>query len=186
EFWIAVEAFYDKEEHLIYRDLRYINEKSGNGAKLFWGRGNGWVTGALCRVLSYLPEDYPDRRKYEDLLRKMLERLVTLQNEKGFWNTSLLDWEYYPDPETSATGFFTYSLWWAINNGILPEGTYLPYAEKGWSALVSSVHENGMLGYVQPIGGSPDDHITGDKNEVYGTAAFMLSGLEILKYLSRK
>jgi hypothetical protein len=43
-----------------------------------------------------------------------------------------------------------------------------------------------MLGYVQPIGGSPDDHITKDKNEVYGTAAFILSGLEILKYLSQR
>jgi hypothetical protein len=185
EFWMAIDAFYDKEECLIYRDLRYVNEKSGNGAKLFWGRGNGWVIGALCRVLSFLPEDYPDRVRYEELLRRMLERLVKLQDDKGFWNTSLLDREYYPNPETSATGFFTYGLWWAVNNGILPEETYLPYARKGWSALVSSVHDNGMLGYVQPIGDSPDN-ITRDKNEVYGTAAFILSGFEILRYLSEK
>ena len=185
EFWRTVRALYDPEERLFFRDTRYKTIKSKNGEKMFWGRGNGWTVGAIARVLSQLPADYPDRPKYEKLLQEMMSRLVTLQDADGYWNTSLLDREYYPNRETSATGFFTYALWWGINNGVLDKDVYLPYAEKGWRAMVDAVHPNGMLGSVQAIGDAPEN-ITSDKNEVYGTAALVLSGLEVFKYLKNK
>ena len=182
EFWRTVGALYDPEERLIYRDTRYKTIKSDNGAKMFWGRGNGWTVGAIVRVLQNLPEDYPDRRKYENLLEEMMPRLVTLQDPDGYWNTSLLDREYYPNPETSATGFIAYALWWGINNGILKEKEYLPYAWKAWTALAKSVDPEGKLGRVQEIGDAPKN-IGEDSNEVYGTAALILTGLEICKHL---
>ena len=181
EFFRTVQALYDPEECLFYRDTRYKSRRSENGAKVFWGRGNGWVVGALARVLDNLPADDPDRGRFEQLLRGMLARLVTLQDADGYWNTSLLDREHYPNPETSASGFITYGLWWGINHGLLDEETYLPYARKGWDALVRAVHPDGMLGSVQAIGDAPAN-ITPDKNEVYGTAALVLAGLEAARH----
>jgi hypothetical protein len=58
----------------------------------------------------------------------------------------------------------------------------LPVAEKAWMALVMSVQPDGMLGYVQPIGGSPDK-VTEQSNEVYGTGAFLLAGAQLYQYL---
>ncbi len=181
EFWMTVHVLYDKEERLFFRDTRYMSQREANGEKVFWGRGNGWVIGSLARILNYLPETHPTRDRYEQLFREMMSRIVTLQGKDGYWRTSLLDPVTYPSPEASATGFFTFGLWWGINNGLLSEKEYLPAAKKAWSAMVAAVHPDGKLGYVQPIGDAPQN-ITADKNEVYGTAAFALSGLEVAAY----
>jgi len=55
-------------------------------------------------------------------------------------------------------------------------------AKKAWVALVTSVQPDGMLGYVQPIGGSPDK-VTEQSNEVYGTGSFLLAGAQLYQYL---
>lgn len=115
----------------------------------------------------------------------MMSRIAVLQGRDGYWHTSLLDPETYPSPETSATGFFTYGLWWGINEGLLDENLYLPIAKRAWNAMVRAVQPSGMLGYVQPIGDRPEN-ISAEKNEVYGTAALALAGLEVCRYLERK
>lgn len=52
----------------------------------------------------------------------------------------------------------------------------------GWKAMASYVTENGMLGYVQPIGAAPGK-AWADKTEVYGTGAFLSAGYEVYKML---
>jgi rhamnogalacturonyl hydrolase YesR len=183
EFWATTKALFDPLEKLFFRDTRFISQREANGAKIFWGRGNGWVIGALARMLDYLPEGYPDRPRYVKIFQDMISRIATLQDENGYWHTSLLDYETFSSPETSASGFFTFGLWWGINRNLLDKKTYLPIAKKAWEAMVAAVHENGKLGYVQPIGDTPQN-ITSDKNEVYGTAAFALAGLEVARFAS--
>ncbi len=183
EFWETHKALYDKEERLFYRDTRFIAQREANGEKVFWGRGNGWVIGALARLLDFLPENYHSRNRYVELFQGMMMRIAMLQDENGYWHTSLLDYETYTSPETSASGFFTFGLWWGINRNLLDEKKFLPIAIRAWQAMVSAVHDNGMLGFVQPIGDAPQN-ITADKNEVYGTAAFALAGLEVARYAS--
>src|SRR5690554_4366923 len=106
EFWATWEALYDKEERLFYRDTRYINQREANGEKVFWGRGNGWVVGAIARLLDFLPENYHSRDHYEVLFTEMITRIAALQDENGYWHTSLLDYQTFTSPETSASGFF--------------------------------------------------------------------------------
>jgi rhamnogalacturonyl hydrolase YesR len=113
-----------------------------------------------------------------------MSRIVTLQDDKGYWHASLLDPVTYPSPEMSATGFFTFGLWWGINNGLLCEDKYLISAKKAWNAMVLAVQPNGMVGYVQPIGDTPQN-ISSLKNEVYGTASLLLAGLEVAKYIEK-
>ena len=182
EFWITMETLYDQQEKLVYRDTRFFTKKEPNGAKVFWGRGNGWVVAALARVMNFLPKDYPSRPRYEKRFQEMMSRIVTLQDKNGYWHTSLLDTETYKSPETSATGFYTFALWWGINNGLLKKRVYLQPAIRAWEAMVKAVQPDGMLGYVQPIGDAPQN-VSAQKNEVYGTAAFMLAGLEIASYI---
>lgn len=184
EFWFTLNILYDKEEKLVYRDTRFFTRKEPNGAKVFWGRGNGWVVGALARVMNFLPEDYPSRHQYEEIFKKIMSRIITLQDEKGYWHTSLLDPVTFSAPETSASGFFTYGLWWGINNGLLDKDEFMPSAVKGWQAMVKAVQPTGMLGFVQPIGDAPQN-VSAQKNEVYGTAAFMLAGLEVYGFLEK-
>lgn len=184
EFWITMETLYDKNEKLVSRDTRFITMKEPNGEKLFWGRGNGWVVAAFARVLNFLPKDYPNRTRYEQRFVDIMSRIITLQDKNGYWHTSLLDTVTYKSPETSASGFYTYALWWGINNGLLKKEIYLQPAIKAWQAMVKAVQPNGMLGYVQPIGDAPQN-VSAKKNEVYGTAALMLSGLEVAKYIEK-
>jgi unsaturated rhamnogalacturonyl hydrolase len=55
EWWATSDYLYDKDEHLYYRDSNAFGKHEANGAKVFWGRGNGWVMGGLVRMLEFLP-----------------------------------------------------------------------------------------------------------------------------------
>lgn len=180
EFKATYEQLFDEEEDLFYRDRRYLGQQEANGAKVFWGRGNGWVMGGLCQLLEQLPQKSKYRSFYEDLFVRMAERIAALQQADGFWRASLLDPESYPAPETSSTGFFVYALAYGINQGILPSEKFRPVVEKGWQALVSAVEEDGKLGYVQPIGADPKK-VSREMTEVYGVGAFLLTGCEVYK-----
>ena len=180
------DLLYDEEEHLFARDTRFqwgVNEKDlkeENGKKIFWARGNGWVLGGLALILSDIPEDYKNRDFYVDLYKEMAARIKSLQQADGLWRTSLLSPESFDHGEVSASGFYTFALAWGINNGILDKTEYTPVVNKAWQALMSCQHENGMVGWVQDIGASPEP-ATKDSWQNYGTGAFLLAGSELLK-----
>jgi rhamnogalacturonyl hydrolase YesR len=180
EYRKTYKYLYDKKEHLFYRDSRYFSKKESNGRKVFWGRGNGWVIGGLPCILEELPKDFKGREFYETLFTEMASKIASLQDENGYWHASLLDPESYPNPETSASAFYTYALAWGINNGYLSKEKYLPVVTKGWQALLKAVYPDGRLGWVQPIGADPKN-ITKEMTEVYGVGAFLLAGKEIYK-----
>src|SRR5688500_1410153 len=174
-WWDATDFLQDKEEHLYYRDKKFFPpNKTKNGKKIVWSRGNGWVMGGTVRVLQYLPSDWPTRQKYVDLHKQMAAKVIQLQRPDGTWPPSLLDPAEIDTPETSGTSFFVYALAWGINNGHLDRDTYLPVAQKGWRALVGHVNEQGRLGYVQPVGAAPDK-VTAEGTHEYGVGAFLLA-----------
>lgn len=185
EEWKATSDYlYDKDEHLYYRDDRYFTQREANGAKIFWSRGNGWVFAGLARVLEEMPEDYPDRPWFDKQFRQMAAKLIAIQPEDGMWRPSLLDPASYEVKEASGTGFFTYGLAWGVNHGYLDAKTYTPAVLKAWKGLVSCVHPDGKLGYVQPIGADPRK-TTADQTEVYGVGAFLLAGSEVYQLATR-
>lgn len=183
EYKATYDYLFDKADTLFYRDQRYFTMKEANGAKVFWGRGNGWVLGGLVQLLNILPEKNKSRAFYQDLFVKMCYRIAPLQGKDGFWHASLLDPASYPSPETSCSGFFVYALAYGVNQGLLPADKFMPVIEKGWNALLSAVEEDGKLGYVQPIGADPKK-VTRQMTEVYGPGAFLLAGTEIYRMAS--
>ena len=178
EWWLTSAALYDPNEHLYFRDKRFLTQHEANGQKIFWSRGNGWVLAALALVLQRMPEQFPDRDKYVTQYREMAERVAGLQQSDGLWRASLLDPEAYPTPEISGSAFFTYAMAWGINTGLLDRKKYTPVVTRAWAGLLTHVYENGRLGSIQPIGGEPGKYKP-SSSYVYGVGAFLLAGSEL-------
>lgn len=179
EYKATTRFLFDKKENLYYRDENYIG-KLDNGTKIFWSRGNGWVFAGLANILDELESGTKEYKYFLGIYKKMAKKLLEIQTEEGHWAMSLLGADFYPTPETSGSSFFTFGLAWGINQGILDYDTYEPAVRKGWNAMTSYITEEGMLGYVQPIGAAPGKAWP-DKTEVYGTGAFLSAGSEVYK-----
>lgn len=170
---------YDRNHHLFFRDDSYLSKQEANGAKVFWGRGNGWVLAGIANILELLPENSALRPFYMQLFVELAARLSSLQDDKGFWHASLLDPDSYPSPETSSTALIAYGLAYGVNHHLL-DMSYLPVVRKAWTALTSTVDKNGKVGWVQPIGADPKK-VTREMTAVYGVGAFLMAGTEIMK-----
>ena len=176
---------FDKEENLFARDMRFVwqgtdkDSKEPNGKKVFWSRGNGWVIAGLALLLDDMPKEYEHRSFYENLYKKMAERILELQPNDGLWRTSLLSPESYDHGEVSGSGFHTFAWAWGINNGYLDK-KHTPAIKKAWNALAACQHQDGRIGWVQNIGAFPEP-ATEDSWQNFGTGAFLMAGSEVLK-----
>ena len=183
----ADELMYDPEEHLYFRDAKYIypKAKTANGGKDFWARGDGWVLAGLAKVLSDMPKDYRNRPFFEQRFRELAEGVARCQQPEGWWTRSMLDKNHAEGPETSGTAFFCYGLLWGINHGMLDRATYEPVMTRAWNYLTQkALQPSGAVGYVQPIGerAIPGQQLS-EKNEAnFGVGAFLLAACEHLRY----
>jgi unsaturated rhamnogalacturonyl hydrolase len=174
-YWDVVRALWDEQEHLFYRDQRFV----GQPEKTFWGRGNGWVLAGLARILDALPAGDPARPRYEALFKSMAARVVKLQGEDGAWRVNLLHPEKSPAPESSSTGLFAYGLAWGVNHGLLSRAAYAPAVLKAWAALERAQLPDGQIGGVQAVGYEPRPAKPTD-TAPFGAGAFLLLGSELL------
>lgn len=176
---------YNTNEKLWYRDESFDPPYfTSNGEDSYWSRGNGWVIAAHARTLQLLPANHPNRAEYILTLQEMAEALKIRQREDGFWNCSLDDPNDFGGPETSGTSFFTYSIAWGINNGLLDSATFYPVVVKAWEGLVSkAVQPNGFLSYIQGVGSNPASSQPVGINSTadFGVGAFLLAGTELVK-----
>jgi len=184
EYKFSTDYLYDKEEDLYFRDSNYFTRKEANGAKVFWGRGNGWVFAGLPIIIRELPAKYENKEYFVTIYREMAAKLVSLQSADGYWHASLLDPASYPNPEMSATAFFVFGLAWGIGNGYLDKETYLPAVVKGWKSMVAAVWPDGKVGFIQPIGADPKA-VTREMTEVYGVGGFLMAGSELTRLIDK-
>lgn len=182
EYKFSTDYLYDKAEALYFRDSNYFTRKEANGAKVFWGRGNGWVFAGLPIIIRELPAKYENRQYFVNIYRDMAAKLLSLQSDDGYWHASLLDPASYPNPEMSATAFFVFGMAWGVRNGILEKEKYLPAIIKGWKSMVVSVWPDGKVGFIQPIGADPKA-VTREMTEVYGVGGFLMAGSEIVRLI---
>ena len=184
EFKATTDFLFDNKESLYYRDQSYMG-KLDNGTKIFWSRGNGWVFAGLANIMDELDPKSKEYKYFLKIYKKMASKLIKIQTPEGHWAMSLLGQEFYPTPETSGSSFYIFGLAWGINRGILDKETYGSAVFKGWNAMLSHITEEGMLGYVQPIGAAPGNAWP-DQSEVYGTGAFLSAGAEVYKLVGGK
>jgi unsaturated rhamnogalacturonyl hydrolase len=179
EWWETSASLYDPAEHLYFRDSRYFVQKQANGQKVFWSRGNGWVMGALVKVLEVMPKAATPAA--ESTLRstgRWLIGLRAIQGKDGLWRSGLLDPGAYDLPEVSGSAFFTYSLAWGINNGVLDRAKFEPAVERAWAGMLSHIYADGRLGSIQPIDGQPGK-FKPSASYVYGVGGFLLAASEL-------
>ncbi|MCH4551739.1 glycoside hydrolase family 88/105 protein [Aestuariibaculum lutulentum] len=181
-------GLYNPKDGLWWRDADFDPPYTEpNGEDCYWSRGNGWVIGALAKVLSIIPEDAPHRDQYIKDLKAMAEALVPIQRNDGFWNVSLHDPSHFGGKETSGTALFIYGMAYGVNNGILSKDKYLPVIEKGWNGIIhEALNDNGFLGYLQSTGKEPKDGMPLSYTKVpdfedYGLGCFLLAGAEIYR-----
>jgi len=181
-------GLFNAKDGLWWRDADFDPPyKEPNGQDCYWSRGNGWVIGALAKVLTIIPENAPHREQYVKDLKLMAAALVPVQRTDGFWNVSLHDPTNYGGKELSGTALFVYGITYGINSGILKKETYLPVIQKAWNAIsTEGLQPNGFLAYLQSTGKEPKDGqpVTNDKIpdfEDYGLGCFLLAGSEIYK-----
>lgn len=179
-FWELADYLFDDDEKLFYRDDKARLEKSKNGKKVLWSRGNGWVMASLPRILKYLPKEDTNYKKYENLLKTMSKSVAARQGHDGLWRTNLADTAEYPMPESSGTAFFTYAMAWGINNGILEYDEFIPVVEKAWKGLYNIVDEDGKVCYGQGVSRDPGK-VDKEGSEEYVAGAFLLAGSEMLE-----
>jgi rhamnogalacturonyl hydrolase YesR len=184
EYKATTDYLYDKDEELYFRDSNYFTKKEANGAKVFWGRGNGWVFAGLPIIIRELPAKYNRKDYFVTIYKEMAAKLLKLQSADGFWHASLLDPSSYPNPEMSATAFFVYGMAWGVNNGYLDRATYLPAIIKGWKSMVTAVWPDGKVGFIQSIGADPKG-VTREMTEVYGVGGFLMAGTEITRLINK-
>lgn len=181
-------GLYNTQDKLWWRDKDFVPPyKEPNGEDCYWARGNGWVLGALVRVMSTIPKSELHYNEYLTDYKNMIEALVPLQRRDGLWNVSLHDPNNYGGKELTGTALFVYGMAWGINNGILDPEKYKPVIANAWNAMVKDcVHANGKLGWVQGTGKEPKDGqpLAYDKTpdfEDYGLGCFLLAGSEVYK-----
>ena len=185
EWAITTKSLYDPANHLYFRDARYLTKTEKNGKPLFWSRGNGWVMGALVKVLETMPATDPQRPAFEQQLRDMAAELASIQGQDGLWRSGLLDPDSYPLPEISGSAFFTYAIAYGINQHILDSAKYLPVIQRSWSGMLTHIYADGRLGSIQPIDGQPG-MFKPSASYVYGVGGFLLAGTELEKLSSQK
>lgn len=186
----ADEIMYDESVGLYFRDRAYVypKHKTPNGKKDFWARGDGWVLAAFAKVLKDLPVTDKYRDHYIKRYKEVAQAVAGSQQREGYWTRSMLDPDFVPGPETSGTAFFTYGLFWGINNGFLDKETYLPVAQKGWKYLEeTALQADGSVGYVQPIGEKAIAGQIVDVNSTtnFGVGAFLLAACEYFRFLDK-
>lgn len=111
--------------HAYYADLDCVG-----GAH--WGRCNGWVMLGTVQLLNALPENYPNRTKVIELLKRHIIGVSHYQDSEGLWHQLLDKNDSYS--ETSCSTIFVYSIARAINQGWLDK-RYASIALKGWDGL---------------------------------------------------
>jgi rhamnogalacturonyl hydrolase YesR len=181
-------GLYNPAEKLWWRDKDFVPPyKEPNGANCYWSRGNGWVVAALVRTLQMLPVNDPHYKEYKADYKNLLDAVLKVQRNDGFWNVSLHDSTHFGGKELSGTALFVYGMAWGINNKMIDRKTYLPAVVKAWNAMVKdALHSDGFLGYVQGTGKEPKDGqpVTYDHAPDftdYGLGCFLLAGSEVYK-----
>ena len=186
-FKYADDLMFDKDDHLYYRDAKYIYpaHKTEAGKKDFWARGNGWALAGLAKVLADVPETWQHRAALVERFRQLAEAVSKCQQEGGYWTRSMLDPKQAEGEETSGTALFAYGLLWGMNNGLLDRAVYGGVADNAWKYLSTvALQADGSVGYVQPIGEKAvrGQKLTAANANNFGTGAFLLAACEKVRY----
>lgn len=103
---------------------------------LYWGRGNGWVIGAMPMLIDNLPNG-KERDQAIQILQETSEALIKYQREDGYFE-SILNKPGYMPKESSATALIASGWMHAVREGYV-DRKYLEPALKAFKAVVDDL-----------------------------------------------
>ncbi len=110
-----------------------------------WGRGAGWMAGAMALNLKYLPKDSPYYAPIRAGYVKMMTALLKYQRANGLWGQLVDDDESYD--ETSGSAMFAFAFVEGVKAGVLG-AEYRAAAERAFVALTQKLDAKGDLANV--------------------------------------
>lgn len=138
--------------------------------------------GALVAAIQNGTHD-PHRSKYVEIFKLHAAKLASIHSSDGrgiYWHSSLLDPLAFPAPEMTATASFVYGLAFGINQGLLDRATYLPVVEGAWKFMSTvALQPNGLFGYCQPVGGSPQNNVNATSTSDFCVGQFLLAATQM-------
>lgn len=137
---LHIKYLQDKETGLFYHG--YHAREEHNFGKIFWGRGNCWLTIALSDYLELIGQSDEDYEYLKGVLCAQADSLMKYQTKNGMWRTVIMNEASYE--ETSATAGFTYGVVKGIKSGLLDK-RYQAMADSAINALFDNVDENGTV-----------------------------------------
>ena len=107
-----------------------------------WGRGNGFALLGLVEALTFLPNEWTDRAAVLEIYRKHVAALLAHQSEDGSWRQVVDEPESYQ--ELTVTAMTVAGLARGVRLGWLSRDA-VPAIERGWSAVLARVNEDGTM-----------------------------------------
>ncbi|MEO5564854.1 MAG: glycoside hydrolase family 88 protein [Chitinophagaceae bacterium] len=173
---------WDAEKSLYYHC--YFDDLKRTGVA-FWGRCNGWMMIAQLHLLSFLPENHPQRNAILKNLERQILGIAKYQNADGLWHQVLDKSDSYL--ESSCTAMFVYAIAKAVNKGWIDK-RYISIALTGWNGLkAQKITPDGQLKDVCVGTGIANDigfyyNRPARLNDSHGLGPVLDAGIEVMKY----
>ena len=123
----------------------------------FWGRAIGWYAMALVDVLDFLPADHSKRDSIIDIFNRLVEGMVTVQDESGVW------WQVVDQGgregnylEASVSCMVIYAMAKAIRMGYISI-SYLPVVLDGYNGILNefiTVNSDSSINLIRTCSGA--------------------------------
>jgi len=148
----------DQKTGLLYhgwdesRQQRWANKSTGRSPN-FWARAMGWYGMALVDVLEFFPQQHPQRKALQDILKRYAVAITRFQDKQNHLWWDVLDKADAKGnyTEASASCMFVYTLAKSVRLGLLPS-TYLIPAQKAYDAIIKHFIQQDSSGQINLTG----------------------------------
>lgn len=175
----------DEKDKLWYHSYWVKAGRHHPRAKLFWGRGNGWVVAALPMILEQLGDKHPEATGILRIYRETVDAVLKHENPDHTFNTVLNQKSYR---ELSATALIAAGLLQGARLGYLPPA-YQKRGEAMFHAVVSAIGQDEKGMYLPEVSAPtiPLHVLPGlcyrltpkGRNLSYGLAALIFAAVEL-------
>lgn len=185
----------DKEDKLFVHSY-WTKSKRQYPSKLYWGRGNGWVIGAIPMLMDNL-EDGQERDICLKILKEVSEEVLKYQREDGYFE-SLLNRPGTTVKESSATALIASGWLHGVRCGYL-DASYEAPAMKALEAVVDDLdYVDGLLSMdhisgptialqlIPELGYKLQYRLQKSRDWSYGLAALFFAGIEYHKLMEAR
>jgi len=169
----------------------WVKSKRKYPEKLYWGRGNGWVIGAMPMLIDNLP-DGSERDECIQILREVSLAVLKYQREDGYFET-LLNKPGTTLKESSATSLIAAGWLRGVRQGYL-DASFKEPGLKAFNAVVDDLEmKDGLLSMnhisgptiamqlIPELGYKLQYKMQKSSDWSYGLAALFFAGIEINK-----